>query len=82
MTSPTHYLARTSGHRRFTLPGPGRSRPGTGVARRDELPPRAEETLCVNHYSFHILDRDWGHVTIKIRRASASSHSPSDPEWR
>jgi hypothetical protein len=21
---------------------------------------------CVNHYSFHILDRDWGHVTIKL----------------
>lgn len=25
----------------------------------------------VNHYSFHILDRDWGHVTIKI-----SGHPP------
>jgi hypothetical protein len=21
----------------------------------------------VNHYSFHVLDPDWGHVTIKIR---------------
>ena len=33
----------------------------------------------VNHYSFHILDRDWGHVTIKI-----SGHPPfpcpGDPE--
>ena len=25
----------------------------------------------VNHYSFHILDRDWGHITIK-----ASGHPP------
>lgn len=25
----------------------------------------------VNHYSFHLLDRDWGHVTIKI-----SGHPP------
>src|SRR3979411_3259097 len=25
----------------------------------------------VNHYSFHIVDRDWGHVTIKI-----SGHPP------
>jgi hypothetical protein len=25
----------------------------------------------VNHYSFHILDRDWGHLTIKI-----SGHPP------
>jgi hypothetical protein len=25
----------------------------------------------VNHYSFHILDRDWGHVTIKV-----SGHPP------
>jgi len=25
----------------------------------------------VNHYSFHILDPDWGHVTIKM-----SGHPP------
>ena len=28
----------------------------------------------VNHYSFHILDRDWGHLTIEI-----SGHPPSPP---
>ena len=28
----------------------------------------------VNHYSFHIRDRDWGHLTIKI-----SGHPPSPP---
>jgi hypothetical protein len=26
---------------------------------------------CVNHYHFHILDPDWGHITIKM-----SSHPP------
>ena len=30
-----------------------------------------KKTPYVNHYSFHILDRDWGHVTIKI-----SGHPP------
>jgi hypothetical protein len=25
----------------------------------------------VNHYSFHILDPDWGHITVKI-----SGHPP------
>ncbi|HKN30649.1 MAG TPA: hypothetical protein VJY34_23350, partial [Roseiarcus sp.] len=24
------------------------------------------KTPYVNHYSFHILDRDWGHITIKL----------------
>jgi hypothetical protein len=31
----------------------------------------ARKTAFVNHYSFHILDRVWGHVTIKM-----SSHPP------
>ena len=26
---------------------------------------------CVSHYSFHIMDPDWGHVTIKM-----SGHPP------
>ena len=28
----------------------------------------------VNHYSFHILDPEWGHITIKI-----SGHPPFPP---
>jgi hypothetical protein len=32
---------------------------------------RKKPATYVNHYSFHILDRDWGHVTIKI-----SGHPP------
>ena len=27
---------------------------------------RKTPTPYVNHYSFHILDPDWGHLTIKI----------------
>jgi hypothetical protein len=27
---------------------------------------RKKPAAYVNHYSFHILDRDWGHITIKI----------------
>src|SRR5712671_2610637 len=40
---------------------------------------RKKPTPYVNHYSFHILDPDWGHLTIKI-----SGHppfpGPGDPE--
>jgi hypothetical protein len=32
---------------------------------------RKKPAAYVNHYSFHILDRDWGHITIKI-----SGHPP------
>ena len=32
---------------------------------------RKNPATYVNHYSFHILDRDWGHITIKI-----SGHPP------
>ncbi|MGH9165460.1 MAG: hypothetical protein ACRDZW_08125, partial [Acidimicrobiales bacterium] len=31
----------------------------------------AKKQAFVNHYSFHILDHDWGHVTIKM-----SGHPP------
>ena len=32
---------------------------------------RKKPAVYVNHYSFHILDRDWGHITIKV-----SGHPP------
>lgn len=32
---------------------------------------RKEPMPCVNHYSFHIIDDEWGHVTIKM-----SGHAP------
>jgi hypothetical protein len=31
----------------------------------------AKKTAFVNHYSFHMMDPQWGHVTIKM-----SGHSP------
>ncbi|MBV8134510.1 MAG: hypothetical protein JO121_02555, partial [Deltaproteobacteria bacterium] len=36
-----------------------------------DAPRFREGRLYVNHYSFHILDTDWGHLTIKI-----SGHPP------
>src|ERR1700726_3450244 len=60
--------------------GPGRPGAGAGVGCRRKAPHRAKEAdapslrwgrLYVNHYSFHILDPDWGHLTIKI-----SGHPP------
>src|SRR6266436_2759586 len=60
--------------------GPGWSSPGAGVGYRRKAPHRAKKAdapslrwgrLYVNHYSFHILDPDWGHLTIKI-----SGHPP------
>jgi hypothetical protein len=32
---------------------------------------RKKPMPCVNHYSFHILDPEWGHITIKV-----SGHPP------
>jgi len=38
----------------------------------------------VNHYSFHIIDPEWGHVTIKmsgIRRSARRSSSTATSSW-
>src|SRR5205085_6687188 len=60
--------------------GPGRSGAGAGVGCQRKAPHRKKKAdapslrwdrLYVNHYSFHILDPDWGHLTIKI-----SGHPP------
>src|SRR6266542_2847122 len=44
----------------------------------------AKKTPYVNHYSFHILDPDWGHITIKwpailrsVHRSSSTATSTS-----
>jgi hypothetical protein len=42
----------------------------TGTGKLGNLAPK-EPWPYVNHYSFHILDPDWGHVTIKM-----SGHPP------
>jgi hypothetical protein len=52
--------------------GPGRSGTGPGLDRRRPPPHRKKEPApYVNHYSFHILDPDWNHLTIKV-----SGHPP------
>jgi hypothetical protein len=37
----------------------------------------------VNHYSFHILDPDWGHLTIKIsgHRPCCTDRSLGGEDW-
>src|SRR6202049_4428435 len=42
----------------------------TGTGKLGQLVPK-KPWPYVNHYSFHILDRDWGHLTIKM-----SGHPP------
>ena len=42
----------------------------TGAGKLGQLAPK-KPWPYVNHYSFHILDSDWGHVTIKM-----SGHPP------
>jgi len=42
----------------------------TGTGKLGQLAPQ-DPWPYVNHYSFHILDPDWGHVTIKM-----SGHPP------
>ncbi len=42
----------------------------TGTGKLGQLVPK-DPWPYVNHYSFHILDPDWGHVTIKM-----SGHPP------
>ena len=42
----------------------------TGTGKLGQLVPK-EPWPYVNHYSFHILDPDWGHLTIKM-----SGHPP------
>jgi len=31
--------------------------------------------VFINHYSFHINDPDWGHIAIKMARASTFRHA-------
>src|SRR6266436_4853330 len=44
----------------------------TLISRQQPLPVKRKTPIpYVNHYSFHILDREWGHLTIKV-----SGHPP------
>lgn len=65
------YLARTKVTRGLFLILVGRApAPVWDVGANHHLE-RKNPTSYVNHYSFHILDPEWGHITIKI-----SGHPP------
>jgi hypothetical protein len=48
-------------------------------ARSGRIRNLAKRTSFVNHYSFHIMDPEWGHMTIKNVRASAVRRA-GDPQ--
>ena len=65
------YLAKDDGHPGL-VSGPSWSSPGAGVGCQRKAPHRTKKADALfQHYSFHILDSDWGHLTIKI-----SGHPP------
>ena len=51
----------------------------TGTGKLVQLAPK-DPWPYVNHYSFHILDPDWGHVTIKMSGHPALRRA-SDAKW-
>ena len=74
------YLARTTVEQGLFLILVGRAQApvwDVGGARHIR---RKKPNPFVNHYSFHILDPDWGHVTITDERASAVSGADHS-EW-
>jgi hypothetical protein len=65
------YLAKTTVAQRLFLVLVGRAQaPVWDVSAKHHIE-RKKPMPYVNHYSFHILDPDWGHLTIKI-----SGHPP------
>src|SRR3954447_26276849 len=65
------YLAKTTVTQGLFLVLVGRAQaPVWDVSARHHID-RKKPMPYVNHYSFHILDSDWGHITIKI-----SGHPP------
>ncbi len=38
---------------------------GQALRQRGDRQPREEDRLC-HHYSFHIMDSGWGHLTVKM----------------
>src|ERR1700757_3880775 len=65
------YLAKTNITHGLFLVLVGRARAPVGDVSANHHIQRKQPIPFVNHYSFHILDRDWGHLTIKI-----SGHPP------
>jgi hypothetical protein len=70
-TLAEQYLAKTAVTQGLFLILVGRAQaPVWNISGNHHLD-RKKPMPYVNHYSFHILDRDWGHITIKI-----SGHPP------
>jgi len=65
------YLAKTKVTRGLFLILVGRAQAPVWDASANRHLERKKPMPYVNHYSFHILDAEWGHVTIKI-----SGHPP------
>ncbi len=65
------YLAKTSITQGLFLILVGRAQAPVWEVTRVHHLERKQAMPYVNHYSFHILDPEWGHITIKI-----SGHPP------
>ncbi|MBO0736644.1 MAG: hypothetical protein J2P48_08750 [Alphaproteobacteria bacterium] len=65
------YLAKTNITHGLFLVLVGRARAPVWDVSANHQIRRKQPILFVNHYSFHIRDREWGHLTIKI-----SGHPP------
>jgi len=65
------YLAKTNVTRGLFLILVGRAQAPVWEVTRVHHLERKQAMPYVNHYSFHILDPEWGHITIKI-----SGHPP------
>jgi len=66
------YLAKTKVTRGLFLILVGRAQAPVWDVSANHHIERKKPMPYVNHYSFHILDPEWGHITIKI-----SGHPPS-----
>ena len=65
------YLAKTRVTQGLFLVLVGRAQAPVWDVRANHHIERKKPMPYVNHYSFHILDPEWGHITIKI-----SGHPP------
>src|ERR1700747_1515167 len=65
------YLAKTKVPQGLFLVLVGRAQAPVWTVGANHHIERKKPFPYVNHYSFHVLDRDWGHLTIKI-----SGHPP------
>jgi hypothetical protein len=65
------YLAKTKVTQGLFLVLVGRAQAPVWTVGANHHIERKKPFPYVNHYSFHVLDRDWGHLTIKI-----SGHPP------